>query len=59
MTLRERKQELYRESINLRGKSYMFDDNFEMSEKIRKRQTKIYERWKFYDGYLKAKEKIK
>lgn len=58
MTLRERKQELYRESVNLRGKTYDVR-NWKLGQKIIRKQTELYKQWKFYDEFLKAKEKIK
>lgn len=66
MTLREKRNELLKESLKLRkiyfnevGADEISKDRFfrRMTE-IRKKQDLIYKRWRFYDKYIKAMEEI-
>lgn len=56
--LKEERKRLMRESYMLNGLS--FDDRGKyMSFKLKQMQTELYKKWKFYDGFIKAKENLK
>lgn len=58
MKIIERKRELYKKWTKL----YKDLDGNKMSrsryEKLRKKETEDYQRWRFFDNYVKIKEKM-
>lgn len=56
--IRDKRTELYFKSIRLQ--SCMFDSStVKKTQELKKEQDDVYNRWKFYDGILKANDKIK
>lgn len=53
---RER-QKLYKEGIELQN--LLFEEKNKNTDKTKQLQNKIYKKWKFYDEFIKAKEKEK
>lgn len=53
--IREKRNELLKESIKLRGVALDFDG--EKSNGLRKKQDEIYKKWKFYTNMIKEFEK--
>lgn len=56
--LKEERKRLMRESYMLNGLSFGERDKHK-TYKLKQIQTEIYKKWKFYDGYIKAKESLK
>ena len=55
--IRNRRNELQKIGINLSNLQFSTDD-YELGTYIKREQTKVYNRWKFFDGFLKAVEKL-
>lgn len=53
--IRKRKNELLKQSINLRN--YALDFDGKKSIEIREKQDEVYNRWKFYSNMIKEMEK--
>lgn len=59
MTLKKYRNELLKQSMFLRGKSLDVGTDYEKGIKIVKKQKMYYEKWKFFDNYIKQIEKMK
>jgi len=60
MNVRKRRDELRKNAIGLQKACIMVgENNFDKSKQIREKQDEVYKQWKFYDEFIKAKEKIK
>lgn len=57
MNLRKKRFELQRRSKETQ--ELCFDDKNKNSNKTKEVQNQIYKKFKFYDNFIKAKEKIK
>ena len=55
--IREKRKELYIKSIKLR--SLAGDINGKRSYQLRDQQDDVFKRWQFYNGIIKASDKIK
>lgn len=59
MTLKKYRNELLKKSMFLRGKSLNIGTDYKRGMEIVKKQKMYYEKWKFFDNYIKEMEKIK
>lgn len=59
MTLKKYRSELLKHSMFLRGKSLNIGTDYNRGIEIVKKQKMYYEKWKFFDNYIKEMEKIK
>lgn len=57
--LYQKKEELCRESILLNESSMNAKNTFERTQKMRKKKDDAYKKYKFYDNFLKAREKVR
>ena len=56
--LKDERYKLYRQSTILQ-EEFMKTDNFIKAMKLKEKQDKAYKKWKFYDNFIKAQEKLK
>ena len=56
--LKEERYKLYKQSTLLQKKC-IETDNYIKSMQLRDKQDKAYKKWKFYDEFIKAQEKLK
>lgn len=56
--LKDERYKLYKQSTILQ-EEFMRTDNFKKAMKVKEKQDKAYKKWKFYDSFIKAQEKIK
>ena len=56
--LRHKRNELCKESVRIRN-AMIQDMNFDKKSKLKEKQRDIYKKWEFYNGFIKAQEKIK
>ena len=52
--IRNKRNELYKKSTKLQ--SLAIDKNNKKSYEVRKKHDEVYNKWKFYDGFIKAQE---
>lgn len=55
---RQKRSELCRESFRIR-KAMSEDVSYEKMMELKRKQNEIYKKWDFYNGFIKAQEKIK
>lgn len=55
--LYQEKEKLFRKSIGLRNYSMQIDSE-KQRQKVRKQQDEMYRKFKFYNEFIKAKEKV-
>lgn len=56
--IRDKRNQLYDMSRNLQILA-LYEKQYEKGRKLKEEQNKTYKKWKFFDGYIKALEKIR
>lgn len=54
-----KRNELKNKSVYLRSVKFSPDISDEQAKKVAKTQNEIYNKWKFYDKFVKAREEVK
>ena len=57
--VRDKREKLFKETLNLKKLYWQNSFSYEKGTKIRKEQSKVYDKWNFYKNMIKAEEKIK
>ena len=57
-SLKDARYRLYKQSTILQ-QAALDEENMIKSFQLKERQDKAYKKWKFYDNFIKAQEKIK
>ena len=56
--IKTKRNELYKIWTNAKQQLYYEQNNYEQFQAIYEVEDKAYNQWKFYDNYIKAKEKV-
>lgn len=57
--VRDKKEKLFKQTLDLKKLYWKNSLSYEKGTKIREEQSKVYDKWNFYQNMIKAEEKIK